>query len=83
MRCYHLTASYFGAIYHCLPTTPPHSLVMQILGKSCNFTSLAIEWGKQKESVALHKYVEQQQDTHKDLYITKSGFIISEDHLFL
>lgn len=83
VRRYRLTASYFGAIYHRLPSTPPHSLVMQILGKSCNFTSPAVEWGKQKESVALQKYVEQQQDTHKDLYISKSGFIISEDHPFL
>ena len=30
VRRYRITASYFGVIYRRLPTTPPHSLVLQI-----------------------------------------------------
>lgn len=47
-RRYRLTASYFGAVYCRLPTTPPQSLVLQILGKK-PFSSVATEWGKRKE----------------------------------
>ena len=48
VRKYRITASYFGLIYHRLPTTAPHSLVLRMLGTS-SFTSAATEWGKKNE----------------------------------
>ena len=83
VRKYRLTASYFGLVCRRLPTTPPQSLVLQILGTS-SFTSEATEWGKQNESVALKKYIQHQHASGKTgLYTCPSGFVISEDHAFL
>lgn len=83
VRRYRITASYFGVIYRRLPTTPPHSLVLQILG-SKPFTSVATDWGKKSEPVALKLYVQHQHSNgHDGLYACSSGFVISEDHPFL
>ncbi len=61
VRQYRITASYFGAVYRRRPSTPPQSLVLQIMNKS-TFTSHATDWGKRKESVALEKYREVQNE---------------------
>ena len=83
VRQYRLTASYFGSVYHRKPTTPPHSLVLQILGLK-QFTSDATEWDKNKESIALERYVQLQHNcVHPGLYCCPSGFLISEDYPFL
>ena len=83
VRKYRLTASYFGAVHRRRPTTPPHSLVMQII-QGHRFTSRATDWGIQNEAVALKKYCQLQQDSgHNGLYCTKSGFVISEEYPFL
>ena len=55
IRQYRITASYFGIIFRRKPTTPPQSLVLQILGAK-PFTSAATEWGKRNEEVALEQY---------------------------
>ena len=82
-RRYRLMASYFGAVRQRRPSTPPHSLVLQILGTS-TFTSPATEWGKTNEKKALQLYQEKQHESgHKDLYACPSGFVISEEYPFL
>ena len=82
VRQYRLTASYFGAVYHRQPTTPPHCLVLQILG-SKRFTSAATEWGKRKEHVATRKYSEIKNSSGHNFYCCSSGFVISEKYPFL
>ena len=78
------TASYFGEVRRRLPTTPPESLVLRILGVKTFSYSPATEWGKQHEEVALTQYEQRQHESgHDNLYYTKSGFIISEEHPFL
>lgn len=73
-RRYRLTASYFGAVRQRRPSTPHHSLVLQILGTS-TFTSPATEWGKANERKALQLYEEKQHESgRKDLCACPSGF---------
>ena len=80
VRRYRITASYFGSIFRRKPTTPPESLVLQILGAK-PFTSAATEWGKRHESVALEKYKQLQHDSgHHGLYYSLSGFVVSEKY---
>ena len=83
VRQYRLTASNFGTVYHRLPTTPPQSLVLQII-KGSNFSSAATDWGKKQEPVAFRQYVDvQQQSGHHGLYACQSGFMIDELYPFL
>jgi hypothetical protein len=83
VRRYRITASYFGSIFHRKPRTPPEALVLQIInGKQ--FTSLATEWGRQKESLALKTYAQFQiENGHAGLYCCRSGFVISEKYPYL
>lgn len=83
VRQYRITASYFGAVYCRGPSTPPQSLVLQIMNKS-TFTSHATDWGKRKEVVALEKYREVQNEFDPNrLYYSKSGFVVNENYPFL
>ena len=83
VRRYRISASHFGAICRRLPTTPPQSLVLQILQPK-KFSSAATDWGIRHEEIALKKYCDQQhQCGHHGLYYCKSGFVISKDHPFL
>ena len=51
VRRYRITASYFGQIVRRRPTTPPQSLVLQILGTK-TFSTTATEWGQKNEALA-------------------------------
>ena len=83
VRQYRLTASLFGKVRCRKPTTPPQSLVLQILSNK-QFTSEATDWGINKEPIALEKYVSVQHDAgHNGLYCCASGFVISEEYPFL
>ena len=83
VRQYRIFASHFGAIYRRLPTTPPQSLVLQILHPK-RFSSAATDWGMSHEDIALKQYCDQQhQSGHHGLYYCKSGFVISKDHPYL
>ena len=83
VRCYRITASHFGAIRRRRPTTPPQSLVLQILTPKF-FSSQATNWGTNHEEVALKLYQQKQRESgHPDLFYSKSGFVISKDHPFL
>ena len=83
VRRYRISASHFGAICRRLPTTPPQSLVLQILHPK-QFSSAATEWGIHHEGIALKKYCElQHQSGHYGLYYSKSGFVINENYPFL
>ena len=82
-RRYRLTASVFGKVYQRLPSTPPDSLVKQILHAQ-NFSTKATEWGKENELIALKKYVEQKTSSgHAGLIAVKAGFVICEEIPFL
>ena len=82
-RHYRLTASTFGRILQLLPTTPPDSLVKQLLHPK-SFSTNATEWGKENEPIALQKYVEHQLSTgHTGLVTCSAGFVVSEEHPFL
>ena len=82
-RRFRLTASYFGEIRRRLPSTPPDSLVLRILGLK-TFTAKLTDWGKEHEAKALEAYVKHQQDYgHQGLLACKSGFVVSETHPFL
>ena len=63
--------------------TPPQSLVLQILeGKQ--FQTLATEWGKKHEELALKQYEQcEHASGHENLYACRSGFVICEDHPYL
>ena len=52
---YRITASYFVEIFKCLPTTPPHHLVLCIIDPK-PFNCAATEWGKTHETYVLEKY---------------------------
>ena len=83
VRRYRITALYFGSIFCRKPTTPPQSLVLQILGAK-PFTSAAAEWGKRNEVVALEQYKKSQHYSgHHGLYYSPSGFVVCESHPFL
>ena len=59
VRLYRLSASHFGAIRRRLPTTPPQSLVLQILHPK-SFSSPATDWGISHEDIALKQYCDLQ-----------------------
>ena len=82
VRRYRITTSLFGSVFHRKATTPPNSLVLQMLGKK-PFTSVATDWGKDNEAKALEKYQEYKRDNGHDVCCSQSGFVISEDHPFL
>ena len=75
---YRLTVFFFGAVQQRRPTTSPHTLVLQILGKS-TFSSPPTDWGKANEKRALQLYQDKPHESgHKDLYACPSGFISNE-----
>lgn len=83
IRRYRITASYFGEVRRRLPTTPPQSLVLRMLGAR-QFKTPATEWGKEHEELALVKYQDYQHASgHENLHYSRSGFVISEDFPFL
>ena len=66
-----------------LSTTPPDSLVKQLLHPK-QISTRAIEWGKENEPKALQKYAEHQlQVCHMGLVTCKAGFVVCEPHPFL
>ena len=52
-RHYRLTASVFGKVYQRLPSTPPDSLVKELLHPQ-QFSTKAMEWGREHEPIALN-----------------------------
>lgn len=58
-RRYRLTASMIEKVFQRLPSTPPDSLVKQLLHPH-HFSTSATEWGRQQESTALKTYVDHQ-----------------------
>lgn len=82
-RQFRLTASFFGEVRRRLPSTPPESLVLRILGLR-KFTAKATEWGMEQEPLALEAYVRHQHASgHDGLFACKSGFLISVTHPYL
>ena len=82
-RRYRLTASMFGTILQLKPTTPPDSLVKQLLHPK-PFSTNATQWGKDNEPIALQEYVKYQLRTNRMCLVTCSaGFLVSENHPFL
>ena len=83
VRQYRITASLFGEIFHRRSDTPPDNLVLKILQQK-QFSSPAVQWGKENESAACREYVTfQHMNGHPDLVFTQSGFFISEEYPFL
>lgn len=81
-RRYRLTASSFGRIFQMQLTTPPDSLVKQLLHPKDS--TKATEWGKENEPVAVQKYAEHQlQSGHADLITSRAGSVVCEQHPFL
>ena len=54
---YRITASFFGEIFKCLPTTPPHHLVLCIIDPK-PFNCAATEWGKTHETCVFLRNIE-------------------------
>ena len=75
VRSYRITASLFGSVFHRKATTPPNSLVLQMLGKK-PFTSVATDWGKDNQAKALEKYQEYKRDNGHVVCCSQSGFVI-------
>ena len=82
-RRYRLTASSFGKVFQRLPSTPPDSLVKQLLHPQ-HFSTRATEWGKLHESTALKMYVEHQTGLgHGGLRAVRAGFVVCKEYPFL
>lgn len=56
VRKYRITASLFGEVLQRRKETPPDNLVLKIL-QHRQFSSPAVEWGRQKEPQACQEYV--------------------------
>ena len=83
IRRYRITASRFGEVLRRRPDTPPDKLVMSIL-QPRSFSSVATDWGVDKEPVAIQAYVSfQHKQGKKELTVGPSGFLICENHPFL
>ena len=82
-RRYRLTASIFGAILRLRPSTPPDSLVKQLLHQK-EFSTQATIWGKENEDIALETYMEYKKKCgNNDLITCNAGFVVCEKHPFL
>ena len=82
-RCYQLTGSSFGEVFQRLPSTPPDSLMKQLLHPQ-HFSTRATEWEKQHESTALKLYVEHQTGLgHHGLRAARAGFVVCKVCPFL
>ena len=80
VRRYRITASVFGKVYKRLPSTPPDSLVKELLHPQ-QFSTKAMEWGRQHEPVALKAYVEHQLSVGlAGLLAVNVGFVVCEKH---
>ena len=80
VRRYRITASVFGKVYKRLPSTPPDSLVKELLHPQ-QFSTKAMEWGRQHEPVALKAYVEHQLSVGlAGLLAVNAGFVVCEKH---
>ena len=83
VRRYRITASMFGKVFQRLPSTPPDSLVKELLHPQ-QFSTKATDWGKRHEPIALKSYVDHQISSgHTGLVAVKSGFVVCEEHPFL
>jgi len=83
VRRFRLTASMFGRIFQRLPTTPPDSLVKELL-HSKQISTSATEWGKSKESTALQEYIAYNNMLGRtEMVVCKSGFVICQQYPFL
>ena len=81
-RC-RITASRFGEVLRRRTDTPPDKLVLSIL-QPRSFSSVATDWGVDKEPVARQAYVSFQHEQGKnELTVGPSGFLICESHPFL
>lgn len=66
-------------LVQCCTPTPPDNLVLRILQEK-HFSSPATEWGSQKDQ----EYVAYQHSNgHRNLVVTPSGLLISEQHSVL
>ncbi|KAL5517990.1 hypothetical protein EMCRGX_G003649 [Ephydatia muelleri] len=82
-RRYRLTASIFGAILRLRPSTPPDSLVKQLLHQK-EFSTQATIWGKENEDIALETYMEYKKKCgNNDLITCNAGFVVCEKHSLL
>ena len=72
----------FGRIFQRLPTTPPDSLVEELL-HSKQISTSATEWGKSKESTALKEYMAYNTLGRTEMVVCKSGFVICQQYPFL
>ena len=81
--CYHLTLSLFGDVLSCRCTTGPDYLVLRIIDPQYS-TSIATQHGIDKEDMAGQKYISyQKENSHPDLLVSPSGFIINPAYSFL
>lgn len=75
VRKYRITASMFGDVMRLKDTTHPHNLVLKII-QDKHFTSVATEWGRKNESLAVQKYQEHcLSNGHTDLTVCPCGFL--------
>ena len=82
-RRYQLTASSFGKVFQRLRSTPPDSIVKQLLHLQ-HFSTRASEWGKQHKSTAMKMYVKHQTGLgHDGLRAVRAGFVVCEEYPFL
>ena len=72
-RRYRLTASTFGRVFHMLPSTPPDSLVRQLLHPQ-HLSTRAMDWGRSHEDEAFDKYI-QHQSSHTGLVAVKAAMM--------
>ena len=84
MRCFRLTASFFGRAKSLKSTTAPDGLVLQILGVKKIPHTTAMQWGIDHEDAALQQYTDyQHRHGHGSLYVCNTGLYISVLHPFL
>lgn len=73
----------FGEVMRLKDSTHPDILVMRII-QDKHFTSVATEWGRKNESLAIRKYQEHcLSNGHIDLIVCPCGFFVSPKYPFL
>jgi hypothetical protein len=83
VRKYRITASMFGEVMRLKDSTRPDNLVLRII-QDKHFTSVATEWGRKNESLAIRKYQEHcLSNSHTDLTVCPCGFFVSPKYPFL